>query len=105
MMVNMNASGLHTSFQQRARQQAEELEGVFLNTLVKEMFAGIKTDSSAFGGGFGEETWRSIQSEELANAMAKAGGVGLADQLMGDLLAIQEGSQNQNILTTGAATR
>lgn len=104
MMVTMNPTGLHTGLDQRARQQAEDLEGVFLNTLVKEMFAGIKTDG-AFGGGFGEETWRSIQSEELANAMAKAGGLGIADQLMGDLLAMQEAAQNQNNLAIGATKR
>jgi len=103
MMITMNTTGDHTPAVQRARQQAEELEGVFLNTLVKEMFAGIKTDG-AFGGGFGEETWRSIQSEELANAMAKAGGLGIADQMMGDLLAMQEAAQNNNPMN-GAAIR
>jgi len=81
--------------QMRARKQAEELEGVFLNTLTKEMFSSIKTDSASFGGGFGEETWRSMQSEELANAMAKGGGLGIADQMYGDILAMQEAAQNQ----------
>lgn len=76
-------------------QQAKELEGVFLNTLVSQMFAGIKTDGQ-FGGGYAEETWRSMQSEQYANHMAEAGGIGLADQLMTDLLALQEASQNQN---------
>jgi peptidoglycan hydrolase FlgJ len=74
--------------------QAKELEGVFLNTLVSQMFAGIKTDGQ-FGGGFAEETWRGMQSEQYANHMAEAGGIGLADQLMTDLLALQEASQDQ----------
>ena len=77
----------------RARQQAEELEAVFLNTLVKEMFSSIKTDGD-FGGGFGEETWRSIQSEEIANSIARAGGLGIAEQMLGDILAMQEAAQN-----------
>jgi peptidoglycan hydrolase FlgJ len=72
------------------RKQAEELEGVFLSMLTKEMFAGIKTDDENFGGGFGEETWRSMQSEQLANSMAQNGGIGLADQLMGEMIALQE---------------
>ena len=76
----------------RVRSQAVELEGVFLNTLVKEMFASIETENE-FGGGFAEETWRGMQAEQLANAMAEAGGIGLADALMSDLLALQEGAR------------
>lgn len=76
----------------KARQQAMELEGVFLNTLMKEMFASLQTEGD-FGGGFAEETWRDMQAEQLANTMAEAGGIGLADSLMADLLAIQEGAQ------------
>jgi len=72
--------------------KAEELEGVFLNTLVSQMFSGIKTDGM-FGGGFGEETWRSMQSEQYANLMAQNGGIGLADQIVADMLAVQEATQ------------
>ena len=71
------------------RQQAEEMEGVFLTMLTKQMFSGLKTDEN-FGGGFGEETWRSMQAEDLATAIAKSGGVGIADQLMGEMIAAQE---------------
>jgi len=78
----------------KLRGQAQQLEGLFLNTLVGEMFSSIKTDQSAFGGGFGEETWRGMQSEQIANSMAQAGGVGLADQLMDGLIRAQEASQN-----------
>lgn len=76
----------------QVRQQAEELEGVFLNLLTKQMFSGLGADEN-FGGGFGEETWRSMQAEELANAMARSGGVGIADQLMGEMLAAQEAAK------------
>jgi flagellar protein FlgJ len=76
------------------RAQAEDMEGVFLNTLMKEMFASLKTDSDAMGGGFGEDTWRSMQAEQMADAVARAGGIGLADSLMSDLLKLQEASQN-----------
>ncbi|MGV8833079.1 MAG: rod-binding protein [Devosia sp.] len=80
----------------RVRKQAEDYEGVFLNTLTKQMFSSIKTDKDAMGGGFGEETWRSMQAEQLANTMAQNGGLGLADQLMPDLLAMQEAANNQS---------
>jgi peptidoglycan hydrolase FlgJ len=90
----------------RIRTQAQELEGVFLNMLTKEMFAGIRTDDHNFGGGFGEETWRSMQSEQLANSMAQNGGIGLADQLMGEMLALQEAANtSQSMLYPGAYSK
>ena len=90
----------------RLRKQAEELEGVFLNTLTKQMFSSLKTDQASFGGGFGEETWRSMQSEQLANSMAQNGGLGIADQMMGDLVKMQEAAQNPyNMTSKGASTR
>jgi flagellar protein FlgJ len=78
---------------ERLHQQAKDLEGVFLNTLMKEMFSSIKTDEQSMGGGFAEETWRGMQAEQFANAMADRGGIGLADSLMGDLLKLQEAAQ------------
>jgi peptidoglycan hydrolase FlgJ len=86
----------------KVRQQAEEFEGVFLNTLTKELFSSIKTDESVMGGGFGEETWRSMQSEQLAASMAQNGGLGIAEQLLPDLLAMQEAANNQNTILPGA---
>lgn len=74
----------------KAHQQAKDLEGVFLNTLMKEMFSSIKTDDKSFGGGFGEETWRGMQAEQFANSVADRGGIGLADQLMPTLMQMQE---------------
>lgn len=83
------------------RAQAEELEGVFLNTLMKEMFSSLHSDSEAMGGGFGEDTWRGMQAEQMADAVAKAGGIGLADSIMGDLLKIQELSQTRTPSSKG----
>lgn len=89
-MVEINNAGSVSPQQmQRLRAQAEEMEGVFLNMLTKQMFSGLKSDEN-FGGGFGEETWRSMQAEELANTMARNGGVGIADQLLGEMIAAQE---------------
>lgn len=88
----------------RVQKQAEEFEGVFLNTLTKQLFSSIKTDASVMGGGFGEDTWRSMQAEQIANTMAQNGGLGIAEQMLPDLLAMQEAANNQNTIlpTTGA---
>ena len=78
----------------RLRKQAEELEGIFLNTLMKEMFASLGKQDESLGGGFATETWRGMQAEQLADAVARSGGIGLADSLMPDLIALQEAHQN-----------
>ena len=83
------AGATDTPVMAKIRAQAVELEGVFLNTLVKEMFSGLDAENG-FGGGQAEETWRSMQSEMLADEIAKTGGVGLADDIMRTLLAQQE---------------
>jgi flagellar protein FlgJ len=75
---------------EKLRKQAVELEGVFLNTLMKEMFSSIDTSEARFGGGFAEETWRGMQAEQFAHVLAEKGGIGLADQLLSDLLRLQE---------------
>jgi Rod binding domain-containing protein len=87
-MIDPTALDTSSPQYQRARAQAQELEGVFLNTLVKQMFSAIKTDGD-FGGGFGEETWRSFQAEQLSQSMAEAGGIGLADAILPDLITLQ----------------
>ena len=86
----------------RAKAQAVELEGVFLNTLMKEMFSSIETSKDSFGGGFAEETWRGMQAEQMADAMARAGGIGLADAILADLLAVQEAIPVSNLPPNGA---
>jgi Rod binding domain-containing protein len=77
-----------TQFEQM-RSKAVELEGVFLNTLVSQMFAGLDTEG-AFGGGFAEKTWRSLQTEQYASQLAEGGGIGLADQIVSEMLRMQE---------------
>ncbi len=74
------------------QKKAQELEAVFLHILLSQMFSSIKTNS-IFGGGQGEKTWRSMQSEQYANLLAQNGGVGLADQIVADLLLVQENAK------------
>jgi flagellar protein FlgJ len=85
-------------------QQANGLEGVFLNTLTSQMFSSIKTDGM-FGGGFGEQTWRSMQSEQMADAIAKSGGIGLAADITRNLLDAQQAAQAPAVLPHGAYAR
>ena len=73
----------------KARAAAEEFEAVFLSQMLSHMFAGIKT-SKAFGGGPGEEIYRTMMVQEYGKAMSKSGGVGIADAVMREIIRIQE---------------
>ncbi len=88
--VSLPTPTLSPTAYSQAREQAIELEGVFLNTLMKEMFASLGTDENVMGGGFAEETWRGMQAEQFADSMARGGGIGLADAIVADLLALQQ---------------
>lgn len=97
-----SASPAHTAL----REKAVELEGVFLNTLVSEMFKGLETDSSVFGGGYAEETWRGMMAEQYAAEMAQAGGIGIADQMVAALIEMQGSIPAEpNLISMGAYTK
>ena len=78
--------------QAKARQTAEDFEAVFLNTMFQSMFAGIGGEGP-FGGNGATGVWRSFLTEEYSKSFAKAGGIGLADDVYRSLLQQQEASQ------------
>jgi peptidoglycan hydrolase FlgJ len=73
----------------KARQAAQDFEAVFLSQMVSYMFAGIKTNEM-FGGGAGEDIYRSMMSQEYGKTLARSGGIGIADQVMREIIRIQE---------------
>lgn len=74
---------------EQARKTGEEFEAMFLGQMLQHMFAGIETDPE-FGGGAGEDMWRSMMVEQYGKEIAKNGGVGIAEAVMRQLLQNQE---------------
>lgn len=74
---------------ERLRDAAQEFEGFFLSMMMEQMFAGIETDGP-FGGGQGERVFRSMLNQEYGKAIASQGGVGIADTVYRQMLALQE---------------
>lgn len=70
------------------RRVAEDFEAVFLARMLQPMFQGLSTDAP-FGGGHAEETWRGFLVDAMARQVARAGGIGLADQVQRELLGLQ----------------
>jgi Rod binding domain-containing protein len=73
----------------KARAQAVDFEGMFLNSMFSQMFTGIDGDGP-FGGNGGAGVWRSFLTEQYAKSFAKAGGIGIADQVYRSLISQQE---------------
>jgi len=73
----------------KMRETAEAFEASFLSQMLKPMFEGLDTEGT-FGGGEAEATWRSFLVDAMARQTAKAGGVGLADNVMAEMMKMQE---------------
>ena len=71
------------------RRAAEEFEAVFLAQMMAPMFEGLDTDGLG-GGGMGEEIFRPMLIERYAEALSQAGGVGIADSIVRELMRLQE---------------
>ena len=78
--------------QAKARAKAQDFEAVFLNTMFQQMFAGLEGEGP-FGGKGATGVWRSFLTDQYSRTFAKAGGVGIADQVYASLLKIQEARQ------------
>jgi Rod binding domain-containing protein len=73
----------------RMRETAEAFEASFLSQMLKPMFEGLSTEAP-FGGGEAEGAWRGFLVEAMAKQTVRAGGVGLADQVVAQMLKMQE---------------
>jgi flagellar protein FlgJ len=75
--------------QAEMRRAAEEFEAIFLAQMMAPMFEGLDTDGLG-GGGMGEEIFRPMLIERYAEALSQAGGVGIADSIVRELMRLQE---------------
>ena len=71
------------------RRAAEEFESVFLSEMLGPMFEGIDTEGLG-GGGMGEQIFRPMLIERYAEAIGRAGGVGIADAVVREFMRMQE---------------
>jgi peptidoglycan hydrolase FlgJ len=71
-----------------------EFETMVLSQLLKPMFDGLTAEGLGdFGGGEGEEAFKSLHIDAIAKQMTKSGGVGIAAAVQAQLIRMQEQSQ------------
>lgn len=76
----------------QAQKSATDFEAVFLSTMLKPIFENLSEDAT-LGGGSAETMWSGMLADTYASEMAKDGGVGIAESVYRDLLALQEGDR------------
>lgn len=70
------------------KQTARDFEASFLSAMMQQMFSGLST-SGPFGGGAGEEMFRSVLTDAMAKQMSRTGGVGVAASVEREMLKLQ----------------
>lgn len=71
------------------RKVAEDFEAVFIGQMLQPMFANLGAEEP-FGGGESEKMWRGMQVDEYGKAITKAGGIGLSDTILKEMIKLQE---------------
>jgi peptidoglycan hydrolase FlgJ len=83
------ASAMTPDQEKKLRDTAQDFEAFFIGQMMEHMMAGMETDPT-FGGGPGEDMWRSMLNQEYGKEIAKTGKLGVADHVMRGMLAAQE---------------
>ena len=72
----------------KIKETADKFEASFLSVMMQSMFEGVKT-SEPFGGGQGEDMFKSLLTEAMAKEVAKSGGVGVSATVQREMLKMQ----------------
>jgi Rod binding domain-containing protein len=72
----------------QAEQVAQQFERMFIAEMLGPMFQGLETDGP-FSGGNAEATFRPMLIDQYADAIAKGGGVGIAESVLKEILKMQ----------------
>lgn len=86
------APAVETKDQAKIKATAQDFEAFFVTHAFEDMFADLSSDP-LFGGGEGEDIFRSFLLQEYGKQVAKAGGIGVSDMVQKQLLQLQEVSK------------
>jgi flagellar protein FlgJ len=72
---------------------AKQFESMFMSEMLNHMYEGVETDGP-FGGGHGEEVFRSMMIQEYGNIITNSKQFKLSDQISREMLRMQEEQRN-----------
>jgi flagellar protein FlgJ len=76
----------------KAKSTAQDFETMFLEDALGHVFASSGGDGPLGGSGVGGDVYKSMLVKEYAKSIVKSGGVGITNQVYGELLKLQEGA-------------
>ena len=77
----------------KAKKQADDFETMFLEQVTQQLTAAPAGSEGPLGeNGIGGDVYKSQLTQEYAKQIQKAGGLGLSDSILRDLLRVQEQS-------------
>lgn len=86
------SAAAHGARDPRAWEAAQDFEAQFVSTLFQSMFDSMEQENP-FGGGPGETMFRSLLVDQYGREVAKAGGIGIADDIYREILKLQEATR------------
>ena len=87
--VTSAAPPLSPQQMESTKRAAKDFEGMFISEMLSHMFEGLETDPM-FGGGHGEDMFRSMMVQEYGKKMAAGGGIGISAQLQKVMIEMQQ---------------
>ena len=88
LLASASAEGPQGKTRKQIEHTAKQFEAAFIAQMLGPMFDGAEL-SAPFGGGPGEAAFKSFLLDAVAQQMAKAGGLGLTDDLTREMLKMQ----------------
>lgn len=80
--------------QAKAKATAQDFEAMFLNSMFSQMTSGLNGEGP-FGNTPGTGVWRSMLTEQYSKSFAKAGGVGISNEVYRTLILQQANRAGQ----------
>lgn len=68
---------------------SKDFEASFLSVMLGQMFEGVNQGSGPFGGGAGEQAFKSFMTDAMAKQMVRSGGIGLSAAVQKEMLKLQ----------------
>jgi Rod binding domain-containing protein len=72
-----------------AHKAAEDFAAFFFSQSLESVFSAMSSDKM-FGGGSGEDVYKSLLTQEYGKIIARTGGLGIADAVQRDIVHLQE---------------
>ena len=87
-------AGVAPALRTKLHAKADEFETMFVSQMMSPMFDTVEVDDT-FGGGHGEEMFRSFLVNAYSKEITARGGLGIANQVYTELLRAQETSHGR----------